>query len=50
MYFCLRCKVIHDKTKEIDKVFSTGYVLIDDRKIYMGFCQFDEPKENNNEN
>jgi hypothetical protein len=39
MYFCVQCKEIHIEEKSAAKVFSTGYVLINEVKVPLGVCQ-----------
>ena len=38
MYYCLDCKIFHDKViAEI--LFRTGYTLLKDKKVPIGICK-----------
>jgi hypothetical protein len=45
MYFCIQCKEVHDKEGSGDKVFSSGYVLINESKVSLGICQSQDKEE-----
>ncbi|WP_367759643.1 DUF3973 domain-containing protein [Ammoniphilus sp. 3BR4] len=44
MYYCVKCMKIHREVRVEDKVFSTGYTLINNIKISLGLCTPTDPK------
>lgn len=44
MYYCVKCMKIHREVRAEDKVFSTGYTLINNIKISLGLCTPTDPK------
>lgn len=38
MYQCLTCKTIHENDSSANKIFQSGYVLVNELKVPLGIC------------
>jgi hypothetical protein len=39
MYFCIKCKKVH-KEASLAKVFSTGFIFINNYMVPLGTCEY----------
>ncbi len=39
MYYCINCQKLHKKADDAARLFQSGYVLVNDTRVPLGFCQ-----------
>jgi hypothetical protein len=42
MYYCLNCNKLHEKNLSAEKLFQSGYVLVNECKVPLGMCTPEE--------
>ena len=39
MYHCLTCNGIHHQDESAEKIFKSGYILVNETKVPLGICK-----------
>lgn len=47
MYYCVKCKEIHNHVKPGDTVFKTGFRRVNGRDVPLGTCSNEKDAKNN---
>jgi len=45
MYYCLTCDKIHQHDMSAERIFESGYILVNDTKVPLGICKTDDNKK-----
>lgn len=45
MYFCIACNKVHQDDTSVGKLFATGYILVDEKKVALGICKSELSKQ-----
>lgn len=39
MYYCINCQKLHKQQKDAERLFHSGYILVNESRVPLGFCQ-----------
>jgi hypothetical protein len=45
MFHCINCSKVHEDDSSAEKLFQSGYTLVNDIKIPLGICKMEDNKK-----